>query len=159
MVKGVVLQKLRLKCPSHFYGRSKKLPEVETLGKQKKCPQLDWAGRLWKCVNTEFVWDKVQMGGFRQGGHLFTSRAVRLRECPLRELRMYFVLNGIHLPTCHYLYFQRYYCSRTYSSFTPHQSYRWYISWRESWCFCTILYMNIGRFPFDQKFRFEVPER
>ena len=39
-------------------------------------------GRLWECVNTEFVRE------FKRGFVKATVRAVRLRECPLRELRL-----------------------------------------------------------------------
>ena len=43
--------------------------------------------RLQECKNTEFVYMGVGNGVSNKAA---VSRAVRLRECPLRELRLYF---------------------------------------------------------------------
>ena len=56
-----------------------KLSSVDTLGERKK-RSTTGAGRLRECKNAEFVWEFNKTG-------VAISRAVCLRECPLRELR------------------------------------------------------------------------
>ena len=57
------------------------LRELENKGKVSIVTPESVRGRLRECVNTEFVWELKH--GFVKA---VVGRAVRLRECPLREL-------------------------------------------------------------------------
>ena len=57
---------------------------VHEIQEAEMCPQLELAGRLRGCVNTKFELEFKRV--FVKAA---VSRAVRLRECSLRELRLY----------------------------------------------------------------------
>ena len=53
--------------------------------REAKVVSVTGTGSLPECVNKGFVWTQVKRGFVKAA----VSRAVRLRECPLRELRLY----------------------------------------------------------------------